>query len=206
MRSGHCSGNDKGHGRCRMASCSCPQHDADLKAKAAALVAPEVAELLEPSEPPRPLWDAVAEVAFAALHVTKEATGLSDLPPEEALRVLYGLRDAIDNLRDVDAALVQHIYLHGEHGDVRIEGLPPAKITRGRERKDWDARGAAFAYVDSKMTERQGETPDPADVVSWVLDVVGASYCRVTPLRTVGLEPEAFCTSSPGRLAVTFSD
>lgn len=202
-RSGFCSpceGPIPGatHDRCRLTGCSCVVHDADLLAKSA--------ELTEAPAEPRPLWDAVAEVAFAALHVTKEATSLSELPPEEAMRILYGLRDAIDHLRDVDAALVQHIYLHGEHGDVRLEGLPPAKVTRGRDRKDWDARGAAFAYVDSKMVERHGETPDPAEVASWVLEVVGASYCRVTPLRAVGLDPEAFCESSPGRLSVTFTD
>lgn len=206
MRSGFCSDGDKRHDRCRLDSCSCPQHDADLKAKAAALVAPEVAELLEPGESPRPLWDAVAEVAFAALHVTKEATGLSDLPPEEALRVLYGLRDAIDNLRDVDAALVQHLYLHGEHGDVRVEGLPAARVQRNRDRKAWDERGAVRDYVNHQIVSNDGELPDPLQVVEWVLNVVGVNYCRVTPLKAAGLDPKDYCTETPGSLSVAFFD
>lgn len=197
MRSGHCSNGDTGHARCRMASCSCPQHDADTLARSAALTETPTVEAseLDPVAILNTLSEAAADLSEAVTAV---------LDPEAALLILHRLRGILATLGQVDAHLVTTAYLYGEHGDVRVEGLPPAKVTRGRERKAWDSRGAAFAYVDRKIRAAGGVTPDPSEVAAWVLDVIGASYCKVTPLRDVGLDPTDFCTESPGRLGVQF--
>lgn len=234
MRSGFCSllscsKNQRGatHDRCRMESCSCTWHDEDVKVKAAALTdeTPLVVMTKDPDattalvaaamkmgrggEPPASdLLEAIMAVSIAAEHLTRAATDLPDA--EQSLRLLHLLRKAIDHARDVDAALVQHIYLAGEHGDVRVEGLPPAKVQRARDRKNWDERGAVFAYLERRLDEHtfehDGEYPDPSTVASWVLEVVGVSYCRVTPLRDRGLDPADFCDETPGRISVQFAD
>lgn len=204
MRSGHCSAcansettgfRSPTHVRCRMPSCSCLGHDQDVKDKAAALV-----------EPARTLAGEVEMLALTASVLSSAAVGL-DLPAEDALRLLHQLRSALSAIRDVEAVLVTHIYVTGEHGDVQVADLPMAKVVRRRDRKVWDGRGIARAVVDARMTERGFEVPsDPMDVADWLLEVLAVSYARVTQLRAMGLDPEEFCETTPGSLSVTFAD
>ena len=155
---------------------------------------------------PDALADAVEVLALAAERVEVAAKGLGALPPDDALRLLHRLREAISSARDVDAALSTHIYIKGEHGDLHLPDLPPVSVKRSRERKNWDERGAVFAYVDSQMVARGAEQPDPSEIVDWVLQVVGVQYCRTTPLKAVGLDPKAFCDELPGNIVVRFTD
>lgn len=151
------------------------------------------------------LWDAVKSSALSALRVSTEATGLDQLDAETCMRILYALRAGLEHLRDVEAGLVNRIYLAGPHGmDVRVEGLPPAIVGRSKNRKGWDERGAAFAYLDSKMAARDGEAPDPGEVVDWMLELFGVNYVRTTPLKAVGLQVDAFCEETPGKPQVSF--
>lgn len=203
MRSGFCSRDDTQHARCRMDACSCPQHDQDVRDKAAALVDPTIST----SDAPLSIGAAVDLIGVASADL---ATAALVLPSDAAdsLRVLYALRQSLGRIRDVEAALVQHIYLTGDHGDVRVDGLPPAKVQRGRDRKEWDPRGAVFAYIDAKLTET-GEVPEPSAVADWVMEVLPANAstsCKVTALRSVGLDPKDWCVESPGRLTVTFHE
>lgn len=202
MRSGFCSGDDAQHSRCRMKHCSCPQHDQDVKDRAAALMG-DVFDGLRPD----PIRDYVRATSDAAHLLSIAATEVGERSAEDCLRLLHDLRASINLLKDVDAALVQRIYLAGEHGDVRVDGLPPAKVTRGRDRKEWDARGAVFAYLDSVMSERQGELMEPSAVADLVMEVLPANSstaCKVTALKARGIDPKDYCTETPGRLAVTF--
>lgn len=188
------------HGRGCPDWCSCDWHQG-IPAKAAT---PTQAELNE-DDPQTALAVAVEIAVRAGENLASASLAIGpDLSAEDALRRLHRLRQAIEQCQLVDAALVRHIYLNGEHGDVSLDGLPVAKVTRGRDRKSWDSRGAVFAYLDQRLSGADGELPDPMDVAAMVLDLVGVGYVRVTPLRSAGLDPDAFCDSSPGRLSVTF--
>lgn len=207
MRSGRCSGDDSEHKRCRMASCSCPQHDGDLKAKAAALVdsLPTIAASRGSTVPTTPTGIEKLEAGVDLLdgEVRRAKDG------DSALRLLYDLRQVLGSLHVLEASLIQTAYLHGEHGDVRIEGLPPVKVTRGRDRREWDPRGAVFAYLGAKLEAVEGEYPDPRTVADWVMEVLPANAstsCKVTALRAAGIEPKDYCIESPGRLTVTFTE
>lgn len=183
-----------------------------MKAKAAALVVGEENwsdEYIEGDEGPPPTLlnptrstDSLAsDLGFIVRQLCH--TDPDVMSPEGALHLLYSLRESLGMLRDLDAALARHIYLAGEHGDVRVEGLPPARVQRGRDRKAWDGRGMAMAVVDAKLKET-GEVPTPHEVASWVLDAVGIGYGRVTVLRALGLKPGDYCESSPGAISVQF--
>lgn len=121
---------------------------------------------------------------------------------QDTIRLLDRLRDAGHTAGQVDAALVRHAYLTGEHGAHEIEGVGMVGIARTRDRKSWDERGVARAVIDAKMADSDGTAPDPWDVAEWLLEVYGINYVRVTPLRALGLEPKAFCTEEPGKPAV----
>jgi hypothetical protein len=129
-----------------------------------------------------PLSTAVEFLSRSSSRLTAAAISL-DATPEDTLRLLHMLRSALSQIRDVEATLVQHVYLHGEHGDVQIEGLPVAKVTRARDRKAWEHRPLAQAVLDAHLTERGFEQPDPWEAIAWVLDAAGVAYwnCETTP-------------------------
>lgn len=222
------------HDRCRKDDCSCGWHGEDVKAKAAALVDPEPTKRpdgeIDWTDPERieslatviataprehaknlarggPVSESTAAIMTLTTVAARLSEVLADAPdPEESLRLLYELRKASRLIADIDAELVRTAYLSGEHGDVRIEGLPPARVQRGKVRKEWDSRQAAMDYVQHQVVMNDGELPDPLQVAAWVLDVVGVSYCRVTPMRDAGLDVADYCTESPGRISVQFTD
>lgn len=145
-------------------------------------------------------------LAAVAEHADTAAmgAGVTSLGWEDAVRLLDRLRGAGDHLRVVEAALITHVYVTGEHGKAEVAGIGQVEIHRSRDRKDWDERGVARAVIDQRMEQlADGEFPDPWDVAEWLLEVYGVQYCRVTALRALGLEPKAFCTDVPGKPSVT---
>lgn len=121
---------------------------------------------------------------------------------QDTIRLLSRLRAAGRTAGQVDAVLVKHIYLTGEHGDQVVDGVGRVGIGRSRERTHWDERGVARAVIDAHMADTTGEAPDPWAVAEWLLEVYGVNYVRVTPLRGLGLEPKAFCDETPGKPTV----
>lgn len=125
----------------------------------------------------------------------------------DAARLLYRLRKVTATLSRLDASLVTWLYLHGEHGlHQQVEGIPGAvNITRGRAKERWEAEAAVRDYVEAQIVARDGEAPDPLEVVEWVLAVVPATpstSLRKTPLRDAGLDVQDYYTSEPGSLSV----
>lgn len=121
----------------------------------------------------------------------------------DALRVLRALRRGIERLRQVDAGLVQWLYLHGEHGQHQtLDGLGPFAITRGRSKERWEERSLAHDFVEAKIRANGGEAPDPREVVEWVLEL-GRLEPRKTPPRAMGMPLEDYYYSEPGTIQVT---
>ena len=208
--------HQKCHGcDCRAPGCPCnpdpPQEDpvtaldpgdfayADEQAHAAG--AHDDAE--DASEPGTP-EDAVAWARSAADALNTALKGYSPEDWTDAARLLYALRKVTGTLHALDAGLVQWLYLHGEHGiHLRVDGIPgDLSITRGRAKERWEGEAAVRDYVGARIRALGGEVPDPEQVIEWVLEVVPAAKCRVTPLRTVGLDVEDYRTSEPGNLQV----
>lgn len=206
-RSGFCSrcpreGDDlRGptHTRCRLEGCRCEGHDQDTRDAAAALVE-------ESTFSDEPVLDPDLIHRLARLLYAAETIGSvpDDMAADDGLRALGVLRSALSALRDLDAALVRHIYVNGEHGDVQVEGLPVAKVTRARDRKAWEHRPLAQAVLDAHLTERGFEQPDPWEAITWVLDAAGVSYWKVTALRELGIDADQYCETTPGKPQVQF--
>jgi len=138
------------------------------------------------------------------LSVAARGDAIDALSWEDAVRLLDQLRDSIETLRQIDSLLVRRIYLAGPHGVnvAELDGIGRVSITRSKDRKKWDERGIARAVIDARMADTTGEAPDPWDVAEWLLQVVSVGYARVTPLRAMGLDPDAFCDVEPGKPTV----
>jgi len=149
-------------------------------------------------------WLTLLDAAADGLDTTVTLGGMAKLDGEDTIRLLDRLRSITHRLGQIDANLVKHAYVTGEHGEQILDGIGKVSVHRSRDRTKWDERGVAQAVIDKQMEKRGGEMPsEPWEVISWVLEVFGISYCRVTPLRAMGLDPEAFCDSSPGKPTVT---
>lgn len=160
--------------------------------------------ILLPDDPAERLAAAVELFVQCAEVVNTEGLhGVPDTDWQDGVRLLARIRYAMDQAGYVQSSLTTHVYLTGEHGDQDVEGVGRVKIARGRDRTKWDERGVVQAVLDAKMQERGGEMPnDPWDVAEWLLEVLGVGYCRVTPLRALGLDPKLFCEDTPGKVGV----
>ena len=170
----------------------------------------------EPSRPP--LANAVLVLLARAAWINKQAAssatggGIDALSWEEATRVLADLREAMTTLSQIDAALVRHLYLTGPHGDIEVEGVGVVKVYRTNDRKDWDhdewkqdVRAAILeerAIAGSVVDTASGEVIDLYDLLEQVQNVHGAQAPKVTALRALGLNPEAYCDERPGKPSV----
>lgn len=146
----------------------------------------------------------LVDAACGALNGAALGSAVERLDWKDAVRLLADLRDAAHLLGVVDNALVKHIYLTGEHGKATVEGVGQVQVSRSRDRRKWDERGVVQAVLDARMTERGGEMPnEPWEVAEWLLEVLGVGYCRVTPLRAMGINPADYCEDTPGNLTVS---
>jgi hypothetical protein len=156
--------------------------------------------------PAPPTLQVAAELtALAAEQLSTAATGVIEgLDWEDCVRLLDLLRTAVHSIQQVDSLLVRQAYLKGPHGVnvAELDGIGRVTITRSKDRKNWDERGVAQAVIDARMADTTGEAPDPWTVAEWLLEVYGINYVRVTPLRALGLEPEAFCEEITGKPTV----
>lgn len=162
-------------------------------------------EVVHFREKPTGLPAALASLSDAAEVLSQNAMDpdVAKVDWQEAVRMLDRLRRATDLIGSVHDALVMHVYLTGEHGDQEVEGVKGmVRIARGRDRRSWEVDRTALAVVEAKMQEREGEMPDPEEVVEWLLEVLHVDYARVTPMRGLGLDPKEFCQDRPGKVGV----
>lgn len=146
----------------------------------------------------------LVQAAVDRLSVAMAGGAVTQLPADEAVRVLAALRAATDDARALDTSLVNHIYLRAEHGKKVVDGVGEVWVSRTRSGDRWDERGALHAVVAKKMEARGGEVPDdPMEVLEWVLEVAGIGYLRKTALRTLGVPVDAYYDSVPGHPQVS---
>lgn len=203
------------HTNCRMSACTCTCHvEPTMPVHIDPAVQQQAAAGVLTPRPTTPTQTPEEDVEEFVTRLHDDADGLNvalkGYAPEDwrdAVRLLHRLRTAVGTLRDLDASLVQWLYLHGEHGmHQHIDGVPGEfAITRGRTKERWAAPEAVQAYVETQL-ERTGEVPDPLQVVAWVLEVLPATQStslRKTPLKDAGLDLSEYYWSEPGTLQVS---
>lgn len=126
------------------------------------------------------------------------ASGLAQLEP-----ILRDLRDLARAIEDDVARLMPA-------KTVEVPGVGVLERRKGTDRRAWDWPSLLplliRAYVDPDGT---GEMPDAGEVVArmreLIVDVIGVTPSkgpRVRQLRELGLDPDEWCESSPGRTSV----
>lgn len=192
---------------CRAAGCPCNPGDpvTSNPADSTASLTPTEAWGVTLDPPASlPVTVQVVEAAVHRLHQRSRAADVSTLDWPDAVRLIRDLTRVRNQITDTIDALTKHVYLTGPHGEAEVDGVGVIRVTRGQDRKAWDGLGLSRAIIDAHM-EAEGleEPPDPFTVAEWLLAGFSVGYGRVTVLRALGIPPDEFCDTTPGRPKVS---
>lgn len=123
---------------------------------------------------------------------------------------LVSLTALLDDLRELARAVETDVAALMPEKRHEVPGLGVLERRKGTDRKSWDWETLLPTlirmYVDPDGT---GAIPDPVEVMDrmreLIVDVLGVTPSkgpRVTPLREMGLDPDEYCATTPGRVSV----
>ena len=79
-----------------------------------------------------------------------------------------------------------------------LDGLPPLERRQGTDRKAWDYE----AVVSALAREAGGDLMALLESIKECAPMTPSMQWRVGALRKHGLDPDEFCTASPGRVSI----
>lgn len=93
---------------------------------------------------------------------------------------------------------------------MEVPGLGVVQRRQGKDRKGWDSEGLLSTVIRRSLDpEQTGELPDLPEAVERIrIGVLAAAPLtastgwRVTALKALDLDPDEWCTTSPGRASV----
>lgn len=137
---------------------------------------------------------------------------------ERALHDLTGLREAVTALKMWEGVLSDWIADYLGRNTMDLEGVGHVEVKRGADRKEWDRQGLIRAVLDSRRApdpvtgEMVGSDSGRAVIgdeflscsqdLARILDCWNLGAPRVTALRERSIDPDEFCTSTPGKVSV----
>lgn len=128
---------------------------------------------------------------------------------EAALYLLATVRTERQRLAEIEALLEAECARRMPSQRVELPGMV-AERKGGKDRKAWRHADLASAVVTGYLTDDDGliadddsETAQTArDVERLLLDCAGIAYWKTTALRALGIDPDVYCDSTPGRRTV----
>lgn len=154
---------------------------------------------------PEALAAAVHQLAAAADAVNVAALGSEDLPWTDLAAFLDTIREARKMVQAVESNLEVRTAKAMGAAEVKrseLDGVGFVEWHRGRSRKTWAHDAVARDVVDTHMRLLEGEVVDPWTIRDWLLEAAHVDYWRTTALKALGLDPEDYSTSIPGKLSV----
>lgn len=140
---------------------------------------------------------------------------------DRAITELAELREIRSALADWEYLLTTYIADFMGRMTLTIDGVGHVEVKHGVDRKEWDRQGLIRAVLDSRRApdpttgEMVGSDSGRAVIgdeflscsqdLARVLDVWNLGAPRVTALRERGIDPDEFCTSSPGKVSVVIT-
>lgn len=81
---------------------------------------------------------------------------------------------------------------------IELDGLPPLERRQGTDRKAWDYE----AVVSALAREAGGDLMALLEAIKECAPMTPSMQWRVGALRKHGLDPDEFCSTSPGRVSI----
>lgn len=154
---------------------------------------------------PERLAAAVHQLQVAADAVNTAALGSEDLPWTDLAAFLDTIRETRKTIQAVEANMEVRTARAMGAADVKaseVEGVGFVEWHRGRDRKAWAHDAVARDVLAARMAEVGGEVVDPHTVRDWLFDAAHVDYWRTRALRALGLDPQDYSTTTPGKLSV----
>lgn len=164
---------------------------------------------LVPTSPAAP--DALDLLRHGLAQLDDQRAALAEQGDLDTLAAGYvALTALLGDLRDLARAVEDDVARLMPSKRVEIDGLPVLERRRGADRRawDWDTLLPLLIrlYVDPDGT---GEMPDAVEVIDrmreLIVDVIGVTPSKgpkVTPLKEMGIDPDEYAESKPGRQTV----
>jgi hypothetical protein len=125
---------------------------------------------------------------------------------------LHALRPILRDLNDLVRRVEDHVADLMPDKVVELDGLPPMERRRGTDRKAWDSDDLlrdvvrTVSDLDTTTGELRVDPDRLLTVLRQVVPFTGSLSWRVVALRDLGLDPDEYCTTSPGRVSVQFHE
>lgn len=149
---------------------------------------------------------AVGRLVDAVDMLGEAVVGLDGLTWDQAAVILERVQAARQTLHRSESAVETYTVKAMRAAKVKqapIEGVGLFEVRQSKDRRQWDHDALAAAVLDHHLTERaDGELPDPWEVRDWILAAAAPGYWRTTVLRGLGIDPDDYCASQPGRPSV----
>lgn len=165
-------------------------------------------QAVEPANPPLSLVDALR---YAIAQADTQRKALVDSGDVDSLAVgLRDLRRITADLRILTTATEDDLARLMPAKILTVEGVGTFERRKGTDRKKWQSEDLlAHVIRRAAVDETTGEV-FPADVtLARLLEVLpsvvpftGSLGWRVTALRALGIDPDQWCETAPGRTAV----
>lgn len=158
--------------------------------------------------------DVVLALRQALAQADEQVTALAEAGEWEALA--YGLhallplkRDISDLARRAEDALAASMPAK----EVRdLPGLPPFERRKGSDRKAWQSADLLreivhqHRHVNPETGEITVDTDALLDALKAAVPFTGSLGWRVKALRELGLDPDEWCETKPGRVAIQWHE
>lgn len=177
----------------------------------------EIAVVLNTPAPvdPDPKEDLIRWLRAAMLHVDERRIELAEAGDFEALAFgLVALKALLDDLKILTRSIEDNIVGLLPAKRVEVDGLGVLERKRGNARKAWDSEELLGRVIRLAVDpDGTGELPPAGEVLerlrstlAAVVPFTGSLGWRVTALRELGLDPDEWCHTEPGRLGLQITD
>lgn len=157
---------------------------------------------------------AALTLAVEAVDTTTLAHIDADGSAETALCLLGKVRTDRIRLAQVEASIEAEAVrrMRAKHLDrFELPGIGLFERHSGNSRKEWDHAGVAGRVVQTLLVDPNTGEPAPDEYKDFayllrdrLLEAARPEW-RVTALRTLGIDPSDFCTTTPGRSSIQFT-
>lgn len=133
---------------------------------------------------------------------------VDNLGIDDAARVLHEIQMARKALQASEEFLIARVH-NAWVGDWKtprhVEGVGVVRPFRGKDRKAWEHEALLHDVVNAHLEDAEGEIPDPFTIAGWVREAAGFAYWKSGALKALGIDPDEYCESQPGRRTVSIS-
>ena len=148
----------------------------------------------------------IDEIHCAVLYDSADPAEHGDI--DRAVRDLAALRAARKALADWELVLADYLADALGRNTITVDGVGTVLVKHGAKRTEWDNDALHRAVVARARDERRID-PDTGEVIESEGEAVGRVLAdcarpswRLTALRALGLDPDEYCATSPGRISV----